>query len=365
MVHNHGMQRSNRHAVPRDIVVEVGPLRNYFTGLGQFCWHLSRHLRVASQISFYVPAAALSRVDLSPEQVIVERWWHPWLLPRCRVWHSTQQYAEIFPTWRLCRRILTIHDLIPLDEPGADSRSIRRFRRNLAAKIARSAALTYPSEFVQRHVRSEFVIPAGTIERVIYNAPALLDVPPERPLLPDGFPELFLLTVSTVLPRKNVHVLLPMLERLPDRIGLVVAGTHTSDYAVRVREQATGRGLERRVVFLGEVTEAQKLWLYDHAALLVFPSLQEGFGLPVVEAMQRGLPAVIARRTSLPEIGGDVAFYFDTDDPADMAATVQTHLASRTTRPDLVDRLRAHASRFTWEVAAREYQALYRELLDS
>jgi glycosyltransferase involved in cell wall biosynthesis len=97
----------------------------------------------------------------------------------------------------------------------------------------------------------------------------------------------------------------------------------------------------------------------------VFPSLSEGFGLPVVEAMSVGKPAFLSRLTSLPEIGGDAAYYFESFEPESMIATVQRGLKDFDEHPQRAAELRAFAARYSWSRAATEYWALYDEVMQA
>ncbi|MDE2161264.1 MAG: glycosyltransferase, partial [Burkholderiales bacterium] len=108
--------------------------------------------------------------------------------------------------------------------------------------------------------------------------------------------------------------------------------------------------------------DAQKAWAYARCSGFLFPSLAEGFGLPPIEAMHFGKPVFLARRSCLPEIGGDAADYFDDFEPAAMRAVVERGLR-RAAEPGRADAVRAHAARFDWDRAADDYLALYRRLL--
>ena len=111
------------------------------------------------------------------------------------------------------------------------------------------------------------------------------------------------------------------------------------------------------------IDDAQKAWAYAHCTGFLFPSLTEGFGLPPIEAMHFGKPVFLARRTCLPEIGGDAADYFDDFDAGSMRRVVEAGLA-RQREPGRADAIRAHAAQFDWDRAAGAYLDLYRRLLD-
>ena len=111
------------------------------------------------------------------------------------------------------------------------------------------------------------------------------------------------------------------------------------------------------------ISDAQKAWAYAHCTGFLFPSLTEGFGLPPIEAMHFGKPVFLARRTCLPEIGGDAADYFDDFDPHGMKRIVQAGL-QRHTQPGRADAIRLHAAQFDWDHCANAYLDLYRRLLN-
>ena len=131
-----------------------------------------------------------------------------------------------------------------------------------------------------------------------------------------------------------------------------------SDDAKRLRETVRLPNVE---FHLG-ITEAQKAWAYASCAGFLFPSLTEGFGLPPIEAMHFGKPTFLARRTCLPEIGGDAADYFDDFDPQAMRRVVEAGLRAAR-QPGHAARVQAHAAQFDWDTAAGAYLALYRRLL--
>jgi glycosyltransferase involved in cell wall biosynthesis len=110
------------------------------------------------------------------------------------------------------------------------------------------------------------------------------------------------------------------------------------------------------------ITDAQKAWAFARCAGFLFPSLTEGFGLPPLEAMHFGKPVFLSRLTSLPEVGGDAAYYFDDWSPAAMRSVVEAGLrqGAEATRAAQV---KQHAARFDWDSAAAAYLALYAKLL--
>jgi len=139
---------------------------------------------------------------------------------------------------------------------------------------------------------------------------------------------------------------------------LVLAGPRSRESdALRAQVE---RGDPPNLRVLQDISDAQKSWLYANCAAFLFPSLTEGFGLPPLEAMHFGKPVFLSRLTSLPEVGGDAAAYFDGFEPLAMRRCIEAALPALATRTDAI---RAHAAGYTWDRAGDAYLALYRDLL--
>ena len=166
--------------------------------------------------------------------------------------------------------------------------------------------------------------------------------------------------------RKNIDGLLLAYSKLPGRLRrrhqLVIVCRLLPHERRHLVDQAAALGIDSDLQLTGFVPDDVLLALYQGAHLFVFPSLYEGFGLPALEAMHHGRPVFLSRFTSLPEVGGDAACYFDSFDPDHMREVFAAGMA-RFDREDGAQRGRAHARRFTWERAAAAYLGLYRECL--
>jgi glycosyltransferase involved in cell wall biosynthesis len=142
----------------------------------------------------------------------------------------------------------------------------------------------------------------------------------------------------------------------------VIAGiTHEEAYLQKIKQEAVRWGVEHRVIIAGAITDAQKQWYYQQCEAFVFPSIAEGFGMPVLEAMYFGKPVFLSTHTSLPEIGGSLAYYFTSFDPDEMRNAVEQGLQHyHQTSPQQA--LQRHALSFSWSAAARQYLTMYRDL---
>jgi glycosyltransferase involved in cell wall biosynthesis len=186
----------------------------------------------------------------------------------------------------------------------------------------------------------------------------------ERGLNPaDGF----LLFVSTIEPRKNLPTLLRAYRRLLDEFPvdetaprLVLVGREGWLFK-EVYQLAEELGLQKNLVWMGGVDTIELLWLYNRAVCLAMPSLYEGFGLPPLEALACGTPALVAATSSLPEVVGEVGQKIPPEDVAEWATALYYVWAERATlKAEMRQRGPAWAARFSWRKAALETLAVYR-----
>ncbi|WP_128546414.1 glycosyltransferase family 4 protein [Larkinella soli] len=343
------------------VFVDTERLRDLNSGLGQFCLRLGQELvrnrPEPAELTFLVPGSRKG-IFGSGVEYRTAVWWRRVFNPGAfDVWHCTHQDSAFFPTGGNARVILTIHDLNFLARPDYDEAKKAARLAALQQKVNRASALTVISEYTASAVREHLALPDIPL-RVIYNGTS-----PGSPGVPAGFtppPSPYFLSVGVIHPRKNLHTLLPLLEAFPDW-HLVLAGSDAHPYAGHLRQQAAQLGFADRLILPGAVDEATKYALYQHCDAFLFPSLSEGFGLPVVEAMSCGKPVFLSRMTSLPEVGGRDAYYFDSFEPTEMAETVFQGLSDFRSNPFRAERLRRQAARFSWEKAARDYWELYSE----
>jgi glycosyltransferase involved in cell wall biosynthesis len=277
--------------------------------------------------------------------------------------------ASTAPARGALRRVVTVHDLNYLVHPEAHF-GLRSLGMRLLVPLAvrRSHRVIVPSESTQRDL----------VERLGAD-PARIDVVPEgvgqsarrTGRLPEEVrmrlgvrPRPVLLSVSAKRPHKNLHRLIGAVADLAaERRPLLVLPGYPTPHEAQLREEAGARGVADDVLFLGFVSAEELEGLYAAADAVVFPSLYEGFGLPVLEAMTRGVPVATSARASLAEVAGDAALLFDPESERSIAQAIDRLL----TDPELADRLRTagrkQAERFTWESAAEGTVATYRRAL--
>lgn len=175
----------------------------------------------------------------------------------------------------------------------------------------------------------------------------------------------FILYVGTLQPRKNIARLIEAYSKLPKELQnenqLVVVGKKGWMYE-EILNSPQKFDVESRVLFLDYVTDNDLPQFYKKAELYILPSLYEGFGLPILEAMRYGCPVATSNVSSLPEAGGDAAVYFDPEDVGDIAKTIEKVLTDKALREKMIEKGNIHYKKFTWEKAAGEVLRAVEEL---
>jgi glycosyltransferase involved in cell wall biosynthesis len=178
----------------------------------------------------------------------------------------------------------------------------------------------------------------------------------------------YILYVGSLEPRKNLLRLLEayrLVREWSPRWGLVIVGARNAWKSTPVAAAVERYGLQDNVTFTGYVPDEDLPALYNGAGLFCFPSLYEGFGLPVLEAMACGAPVVTSNTSSLPEVAGEAALLVDPYDVEAIAAAMQRVLSEPELAEDLRRRGLARAAEFTWERTARETIAVYERVLEA
>jgi glycosyltransferase involved in cell wall biosynthesis len=241
----------------------------------------------------------------------------------------------------------------------------KKVHQRFQEKLNRSTAITYISNYAKSSTHEFFDVP-DVPEHIIYNGNPIKDIQLSSVYKPSFVPTRpFLFSIGEFTQRKNFKTLVEMLRMLPE-YDLVIAGKNTTKSAEDIRALIRSYNLENRVKLPGKISELDKQWYLQNCRAFVFPSLREGFGLPVIEAMRFGKPVITSNNTSLPEIGGDIAFYWEHFDPEYMAQIVNESIHTFDTNlKENTSKSITHAQSFNWKNAAQSYIDVYRNILNS
>lgn len=353
------------------VAVDANPAaKPAVTGTERFTREVVRRLgRVAPDLDwrFYSsrPAAGLG-VDLT-------------VLPFPRLWSQARlpielarsrpnlflDLAHVVPAWCPAPAVKVFHDLAFERFPGAYGPAELAYLRWTARHAARvSTALIAVSASTRADLVELYGVDPARVS-VVHEGGGEGTPDPGNAgsdaagLRRFGIDRPYLLNVGRVEPRKNQLTALAAVERLPGALLVCAGAVHDESLAARLEASPN-------CLLLGRVTDAERDLLYRRAEALLFPSLYEGFGLPVLEAMRQGLPVIATGTSSLPEVGGDAAVYIP--DPLDaeaMAEAVRRLRSDASLRRRLVEAGRRQAARFSWDACASGIAAVVRSRLSS
>ncbi len=281
------------------------------------------------------------------------------LLPEVQLWHSVNQQQKVRRLNQNTKFVLTIHDLNYI----AEKSWIRCLKHDFVLKrmIRRADAVTAISGFVAEQVghRFEKVLGKKKVE-VVYDAVERIDLnPSERPDFAEDKP--FFFTIGQIRMKKNFHLLLDVMRHFPEH-NLYICGDDHFEAGKLISKKLAGGGYEN-VRLTGKISNEEKVWLYSHCDAFLFPSQGEGFGLPVIEAMQFGIPVFVSPFTCLPEISGGQAFIWKDVSIPTMVKGIKEYIPHFKSNPQLAENMRKHAFSFNYEKHVMKYVEIYRQML--
>ncbi|MBI1728384.1 MAG: glycosyltransferase family 4 protein [Candidatus Rokubacteria bacterium] len=262
-------------------------------------------------------------------------------------------------------QVTVVHDLLPLSFPPEYPRQQHYFRHLVPRALRLSRRVIADSQSTRADVIRRFEIAPEKVTVVSPGYDPALYSPGDTGAGASVGPDPYLLYVGNLLPHKNLPRLLDAFAILRRRlqVRLVIRGEGWPAYTRSLYEQVETLGLAESVIFLEYADEETLRDLYQRAACLVLPSLGEGFGLPVLEAMACGLPVITSRVSSLAEVAGDAAVTVNPYDATELSDAMYRVLTDRDLREDLRRRGLERAGQFTWRQTAEHVSALLDEVV--
>ncbi len=349
----------------KQVLVDMHRLKyNPFNGLYSVCINLGKALAKTKtedlQLNYYLPKkdfGIFGEEAAYVEHKSIDKYYR-FGTAKYDLWHVTTQLSWYRPFNHKTKVLYTLYDFSYLIEEPNNVQRNQRLLRQTQERINRADFITGISQFAideaNKHLdlgnKPTLAIPLGCTvnEFPEFNSPKYQ---PAKP---------FLFTIGLVQPRKNFHVLPPLL--LDNDYELVIAGLNEFNYGKEVMEAAKKFGVEDRVKLIGPASEEEKYWYYKNCTAFLFPSYAEGFGLPVIEAMYHGKPVFISDRTSLPEVGGDAAWYFSDFEPDAMRKVFKDGMAEYE-RLQPREKIKQQAAKFSWDACADAYIQVYQKML--
>jgi glycosyltransferase involved in cell wall biosynthesis len=282
--------------------------------------------------------------------------------------HVTHQLSDYFHAKKPNqKKVVTLHDLNFLHDSSSQNK-ITKSKKKVQKNIGNADAIVCISEFVKNDFlqnRKLFSLKNNVKIEVIYNG---LIFPSNEKFSSDMKYEFiekkYILNIGVLFPKKNQEVLLNLIDG-SDRDLVLITSSAKSNYKEKFLQKIKDLGLEKRVQILENIDNNEKYFLLQNCESYCHPSLAEGFGIPPVEAMYFGKPVFLSNLTSLPEIGGDLAFYFKDFSADSMKKTYEEGIAKfYADKQDYAIKLKERALKFSYAQMAESYEQLYKELLD-
>jgi glycosyltransferase involved in cell wall biosynthesis len=347
------------------------------TGIGRY---LGEVLRAASRDGWSCVVYGDDGARLDPPLpgvgfTVLDAPWTPWwdqvTLPRALARDGVTVFLSPYykgPLSAPCPVVLTIHDLYFIEYPGRRRPVYDAVMTRMARLYAaRATAIVADSEYSKRSILTRLGVRGAKVSVIpVALGAEFKRVPPTESLrIRYGVPSSYILYVGNFKPHKNLARLIRAFARLSAaqraRHTLVLAGGDREGRP-ELEALALAEGVRDRVVFPGRIDDADLPALYSGAAVFVLPSLEEGFGLPALEAMACGAPVVASNRAALPEVVADAGLLFDAEREAEIAAALERVLADPGLADDLRRRALARAGLYTASRTSGRVLALLREV---
>ena len=369
------------------LAVDIRPFYEPLTGVGWYLYHLLHEIAKYDDVDLFLfgdarltdqgprlhadlpPRAVLCTFDLRGRPLppfsrpLTAAAYVIWMqLLRCDLFFGANYFLPRLMSAAARRRVVTVHDLTYKRFPGLLQReTLDNLEKQMLREMALADAVISVSEATRRDLLASYSIDPRRIVTIHSGiAPAPAGAEPERSL-----PPRYILFVSTIEPRKNLPVLLDAFERLKARGeydgSLVVVGKIGWKSEGVVARMRTSRWSDE-IRHLDYLDAAELSTVYQRAEMFVFPSIYEGFGFPLLEAMRHSVPTIAALTSSLPEVGGDATLYFSPTSAAELATAIDRIARDPALRSSLARKGRARADMFQWSRTAELTMALFRRV---
>lgn len=350
----------------KKVLIDLTVLKHINCGLGQIAYNYARYWgehakEMEFEITFLLPKQYVGSFG-NDVRYLTPSWLYDLsriFFPTFDVWHSIHQMSRFRPALlQSTKNLLTIHDINFIYEK--EGPSLKRHTDKFIRRLKRADRVVFISNFSKNDVLSHF--PISKPYEIVYNGVEFGDPKSERkPQLPFADDRKFIFSIGQIRQKKNFHVLLDAMKLLPE-YELIVAGEKGSDYAWMIDKRIADEGINN-VHFIGTIHNSEKIWLYNHCEAFVFPSLFEGFGLPVIEAMSYGKPVISSDKTSLKEICAGHAFILENFEPDHISARIKEGIETYAKNPALAKDNTDYAHSFTYQHHMSEYLRIYREMM--
>jgi glycosyltransferase involved in cell wall biosynthesis len=352
----------------KKILIDLSILKNTHCGLGQVALNYGKYFKeqnssdIEFEVYLLVPKQFVGAFGSSVKYITVN-WWRKHflsLIPRFDVWHAIHQLSHFRPTRKSTKYILTIHDVNFMYEKKVKKQ--KKLLTKLQNKVNRADQIVCISNFAKQDTERFIQLGNKQIKVILNGVEQLESKNAKTPNFINKEKEFFF-TIGEIKKKKNFHVLLPLMKLFPEK-ELYIAGRTGGDYTEQIKSIIETEGITN-VHLVGLVSNEERIWLYKNCKAFLFPSLFEGFGLPIIEAMTFGKAVFSSQETSLKEIGGNCAYFWNNFDAEHMKSVIDSNLQSFIEKPELSIRNINHAKSFSYAKHMKQYVDIYSKLINT
>ncbi len=336
------------------ILIDLNKLSNLNCGLGQVAFNFGKAICQTPtnlDISFLLPKEYMCQfgkdVTYYTSKTIKK------VKNTFDIWHCIHQEPVILPDDNT-KLLLTIHDLNFLEEKN--KRKAKKRIQKLQKLVNRTDRIAFISEFSQKVALENLTYPKEKTS-VIYNG-VVTNTENDKPLIKSNK---FFFSIGVFKEKKNFHVLIPVMKYYPD-YKLIIAGDRKGSYFKKLQKIIKEENVENQILFPGIISEKEKTWYYKNCDAFLFPSLYEGFGLPIIEAMQNGAPVITSNKSSLPEIGGGFSFIFNSFDETEIRNQINNGILKHKNDSEFIKMSMQFSLQYSWNKNIENYISIYKFL---
>lgn len=354
----------------KNILLDLERLRYPYSGIANVFRNLARGFHEENRNLDVTYFGDFSTLDFKISKKIEWEKWHKFyenFSSRFDVIHVSHQLSSYFQkNYRNSVKIVTLHDLNFLHENLSEKKR-KKMLRKVNNNLRYTDYLVCISEYAKKDVlenKNLFTFKKLKEIVVIHNG---IELPADETYNLGQFSFLnkkkYILNIGVLFDKKNQLSLVEMLPYIDEDLVLI-ASDEKNPYAENFRQRIKDLQLEERVHILKNITEEEKYALIQNCSAMCHPSIAEGFGIPPIEAMAFGKPVFLSTFTSLPEIGGDAAFYFENFEPKKMAEFFTLKLKYyEENKPELSAKIKNWTKQYDYKVMSNNYLTLYEEIL--
>lgn len=352
------------------LLVDLSALHDIYQGMGNIALNYGKHFKETYRrataeydLTLLVPKEYFGQFGNEVRYLSSSNWLRRhcrYLFPKFDVWHNIHHTSSFKPNNKSTKYIYTIHDFnhLMLEYEGTQKKVDQSYRR-MMRHIDKANIVVAISKFVASQFNQFLDLRDKQVEMIYNGVEKIVDNPQVKPDYHIKKP--FFLSVSAFRRSKNYHLLLDMMKLMPDK-NLYLVGNNDTEYGKMIKQRIENEGITN-VYITGKVSEEEKVWFYANCEAFLFPSSFEGFGLPVIEAMQFGKPVFSSSLTSLKEIGGSCAYFWDTLEPQAMKNLIDEKLDEFYQNPKYAEAEKRYADTFSYNKHFEKCDKIYSVIL--